>query len=193
MWSRYHQTEEFQQPWLLRFFDQIRFYEVSEEELMVMREDFPRGRCHIRIEAGHFSLAAYKQFLAQQQDSIQAFKSRQQAAFEAERARWAAAGQVTHLAEEELVAEAEDALALGDGEYLVQSHVHGNVWQVPLQVGDRVKAGQALIVIESMKMEIVVSADADGEVRQILCSEGKQLSPGQNLLVLAHHDETKGK
>ncbi|MBE0510668.1 MAG: hypothetical protein IBX49_08075, partial [Gammaproteobacteria bacterium] len=61
-------------------------------------------------------------------DSIQAFKSRQQGAF----ARWVAAGQVTHLAEEERVAEADDALALGDGKYVVQRHVHGNVWQIPL-------------------------------------------------------------
>ncbi|MBE0509958.1 MAG: hypothetical protein IBX49_04455, partial [Gammaproteobacteria bacterium] len=64
-----------------------------------------------------------------------------------------------------------------------------------LKVDDRIKVGQTLIVIESMEMEmeieieIVISANADGEVRQILCSEGKQLSPGQNLLILAHQDD----
>ena len=37
MWNRYRQTAEFSQPWLLRFFDQIRFYEVSAEELQQIR------------------------------------------------------------------------------------------------------------------------------------------------------------
>src|SRR5690606_11240731 len=33
MWNRYRKTEAFTQPWLLRFFDQIRFYPVSAQEL----------------------------------------------------------------------------------------------------------------------------------------------------------------
>src|SRR5690606_27018317 len=42
MWNRYRQTKEFAQPWLLNFFDQIRFYEVSQEELQRIRRDFPQ-------------------------------------------------------------------------------------------------------------------------------------------------------
>ena len=93
MWNRYHVTREFPKPWLLRFFDQIRFYEVSEDELLAMREDFPRGRCHIEIEETTFSLARYNRFVAEHREDIAAFKARQQAAFDAERRRWAAAGQ----------------------------------------------------------------------------------------------------
>ena len=193
MWSRYHQTAEFEHPWLLRFFDQIRFYEVSEEALLVMREDFPRGRCHIEIEESQFSLSDYKRFLEDNRSEIQAFKSRQQAAFEAERARWAAAGQVLHVAEEEPVAESEDALALGADQFAVQSHVHGNIWQIPVAVGDTVEAGQPLLVIESMKMEIVITAEQTGTIEQLLCSEGKQVTPGQHLLVLKHPSQAKEK
>lgn len=42
MWNRLRSTESFQsgKPWLLRFFDQIQFYEVSAEELLQLREDF---------------------------------------------------------------------------------------------------------------------------------------------------------
>ena len=52
MWNRYQQTRDFRDgtPWLLRFFDQIRFYPVSAEELLKMREDFPHGRFLLRIE-----------------------------------------------------------------------------------------------------------------------------------------------
>ncbi|MEQ9508829.1 MAG: 5-oxoprolinase/urea amidolyase family protein, partial [Alloalcanivorax xenomutans] len=43
MWNRYRTTEAFTKPWLLRFFDQIRFYEVSAGELQRIRRDFPKG------------------------------------------------------------------------------------------------------------------------------------------------------
>src|SRR3954469_11847506 len=65
MWNRYRQTAEFRdgKQWLLRFFDQIRFYEVSEEELLAHRRDFPLGRFDVRIEETTFSLADYNRFL----------------------------------------------------------------------------------------------------------------------------------
>ena len=43
MWNRWRKTPEFKQPWLLRFFDQIRFFPVGEQELLDIRERFPRG------------------------------------------------------------------------------------------------------------------------------------------------------
>jgi urea carboxylase len=54
MWNRYRQTAEFKQPWLLNFFDQIRFYEVSSEELKQIRRDFPQGRYPLKIEESQF-------------------------------------------------------------------------------------------------------------------------------------------
>ena len=93
MWNRWRKTAEFEQPWLLRFFDQIRFFPVSEAELLEIREDFPHGRYPLRIEPTTFKLADYNRFLADNQADIAAFKARQQAAFEAERERWIATGQ----------------------------------------------------------------------------------------------------
>ncbi|MGD9948572.1 MAG: urea carboxylase, partial [Desulfobulbus sp.] len=51
MWNRYNTTREFEpgKPWLLRFFDQIRFYPVSREELMQIRHDFPHGAAGLKI------------------------------------------------------------------------------------------------------------------------------------------------
>src|SRR6185437_12803557 len=52
MWNRYRTTREFaaSKPWLLRFFDEIRFHEVSEAELAELRADFVAGRASLKIE-----------------------------------------------------------------------------------------------------------------------------------------------
>ena len=61
MWNRYRQTAEFPggKPWLLRFFDQIRFYPVSESELLKLRKDFIAGHFKLRVEETTFSLKQY--------------------------------------------------------------------------------------------------------------------------------------
>ena len=185
MWNRWHRTAEFEQPWLLRFFDQIRFFPVSEAELLQIREDFPRGRYPLRIEPTTFSLSAYNRFLADNSDSIAAFKSRQQAAFDAERERWIATGQATfeHL-ETDPIDELANELELSDTEIAIESHVHGSVWQSNVAAGDRVASGDVLMVLESMKMEITLHAEHAGTVTRILCEPGTLVSPGQKLLVL---------
>jgi len=49
----------------------------------------------------------------------------------------------------------------------VESDVQGNVWKVEVAVGDRVRAGDVLVILESMKMEIPVEAPADGVVVEL--------------------------
>ena len=91
MWNRWRDARkgaadfEAGKPWLLRFFDQIRFYPVSADELTQWRQDFPAGRAKLRMEEGQFSLADYQRFLADNAESIADFKRTQQTAFEAER------------------------------------------------------------------------------------------------------------
>src|SRR5882757_6316041 len=90
MWNRWRQTADFTdgKPWLLRFFDQIRFYECSPKELFKFREDFPLGRFKLRVEEQTFRLRDYQKFLADNATSITAFKTRQQQSFDEERHRW---------------------------------------------------------------------------------------------------------
>jgi urea carboxylase len=184
MWNRYRQTDAFTRPWLLRFFDQIRFFPVSPEELVQIREDFPRGRYPLRIEDTTFSLSRYEAFLAEHRTSIADFKAGQQAAFEAERARWAAAGQDLVIDDGHALASDADESALADGERGASTHVHGSVWQVLVEPGQRVAAGDTLLVVESMKMEIAVVAEHAGTVTRVLCKPGLHVAPGQTLLVL---------
>ena len=187
MWNRWRQTEQFTEgkPWLLRFFDQIRFYPVSAEELLQIREDFPLGRYPLRIEETTFRLADYNRFLTDNADSITAFKTQQQAAFEAERERWKAAGQAEYATDTNVAEAATDSeLDLPEHGRAIASHVAGNVWKVMAADGDKVKAGDPLVIVESMKMEFSVAAPCDGTVYKVFCREGGQVSAGQDLLAL---------
>ena len=191
MWNRWRDERQGAaqftegKPWLLRFFDQIRFYPVSAEELLQIREDFPLGRYKLRIEETTFRLADYNRFLADNADSIAAFKTQQQAAFEAERERWKAAGQAEYATDANVAEAATDSeLDLPEHGRAIASHVAGNVWKVMAADGDKVKAGDPLVIVESMKMEFSVPAPCDGTIYKVFCREGGQVSAGQDLLVL---------
>lgn len=191
MWNRYRQTASFRddKPWLLRFFDQIRFYEVSEEQLLEHRRDFPLGRFDIKIEDTTFSLADYNRFLAEQQDSIAAFKHRQQSAFDAERERWGRNGQADFVGEEAAPdAALEERLPAGQ-QYLT-AEVPGSVWKIVAQPGERLAAGDTVAIFESMKMEITLRAAAPGAVLEWLVSEGKPVNAGQRIAIFRQAEES---
>ena len=68
MWNRYKQTADFIEgkQWLLRFFDQIRFYPVSKEEILEMRKDFVQGRLKLEVEETVLKLRDYNDELVSQ-------------------------------------------------------------------------------------------------------------------------------
>lgn len=187
IWNKFLKNPVFQdgKPWLLRFFDQVRFYPVTEAELDALRADFREGRAAVRIEEEVFDFAAHQRFLAQQADSIAAFQARQKRAFDAEVALWKAgeAEAAQHAAETE--PDLEPQAALSDGERLVSADMCGNVWKIPVQVGQSVSAGDTLVVVEAMKMELSVVAPAAGTVAAIRCAPGKPVNAGDPLIVLA--------
>jgi urea carboxylase len=184
MWNRYREVEAFGgMPWLLRFFDQIRFYPVSADELQVIRKEFPLGRYPLRIEETELRLNDYQAFLEQEADGIQAFRQQQQAAFKAERERWIANGQANYESEEAVAESVEDAPLLA-GQQSIESHIAGNLWQVQVAEGAQVKAGDVLVILESMKMEIPLVAPCDGVVASIHVQPGSAVRAGQRVLVL---------
>ncbi|UVM71194.1 urea carboxylase [Pseudomonas alvandae] len=184
MWNRYRDVAAFDgKPWLLRFFDQIRFYPVSADELLRIRRDFPLGRFDLNIEYSQLNLADYQGFLAREADSIAAFRQQQQQAFKAERERWIASGQAHFDSEEPTPAPSEETL-LGEDQLSVDSHIAGNLWQVQIEVGTRVAAGDVLVILESMKMEIPVLAPMAGVVREVRVQPGSAVRAGQRVVVL---------
>ena len=66
----------------------------------------------------------------------------------------------------------------------VLSEVAGTVWKVEVAVGQTVVEGDTLLIVESMKMEIPVSAPKAGTVAEIRTAEGEPVSDGQLLVIL---------
>jgi len=182
MWNRFHETAEFPSgtPWLLRFFDQIRFHPVSERELLAFRAAFPRGRVGLKMEETTFRFADYRAFLERNATSIEAFRARQRAAFIAERERWAALPPPPEVADVPVAA--DDAVP--PGALAVRAAVTGSVWQIAAPAGARVAAGDRLVVIETMKMETPVLAPAAGVVVAVCCAPGALVRAGQTLVGL---------
>ncbi|KAB0628828.1 urea carboxylase [Acinetobacter gandensis] len=187
MWSRYRKNADFEQgkPWLLRFFDQIKFYEVSEEELMQMREDFKAGRLKLRIEEGVLNLKEYNDFLTENQASISAFKSVQQANFDAERRRWHEAGLAEYVSESLDAVDDGEGVEVPEGGCAVESHMPGSIWKIECQSGDIVEEGATLAVIEAMKIEIPIIAPERMRVDAITIEKGQTVKTGQVLFTLA--------
>ena len=186
VWNPWRSTAEFEpgKPWLLRFFDQIRFHEVSAAELLKFRDDFLHGKARLEITPARFRLAEYRAFLVENAPDIAAFKTRQQSAFEAERARWEASGQASYGAD---APETRDDIveALPQDGVAVPSPVSGSIWAINVAPGDRVARGAVLMVVESMKMEFAVTAPDDGVIAELRCAEKRMVSLGQVLAVLA--------
>ncbi|WOD29549.1 urea carboxylase [Alloalcanivorax xenomutans] len=181
MWNRYRTTEAFTKPWLLRFFDQIRFYEVSAGELQRIRRDFPKGDYPLKVEETTFSLNAYQDFLRRNDDSIRAFTGQRNQAFEEELQRWVESGQIHFESQQDLNGDDGDGLPEGTP---VESPTAGNIWQLNVAEGDNVEAGQVVAILESMKMEIEVTAPDAGQVLHIARQEGQQINAGQAIMVL---------
>ncbi len=66
----------------------------------------------------------------------------------------------------------------------VEAPLPGNVLNVKVSVGQAVKAGDVLVIIEAMKMENEVAAPCDGVVKQIVADKGAVVATGDTLLVI---------
>ena len=187
MWSRYRKNPDFEQgkPWLLRFFDQIKFYEVSETELMQMREDFKAGRLKLRVEDGVLNLKEYNDFLIENAASISSFKAVQQANFEDERRRWHEAGLAEYVSESLDTVLDDSEIQIPEGGCAVESHMPGSIWKIECTSGDIVEEGATLAVIEAMKIEIPIIAPERMKVETITIEKGQTVKTGQVLFTLA--------
>ncbi len=191
MWNRLRSTESFEpgKPWLLRFFDQIQFYPVEADELLDMREDFLRGRFEADIQETTFNLGEYLQFQESIKENVELFRSKQQAAFNAERESWKALGIAEHIGEESnnVVEEVE----IPKGATPVLCTMPGSIWKVLVEPGQYVEKGDTLIIEESMKMEFPQSSPCDGYVADIYVKPGDSVQAGQ--LIVSIFNETKEK
>ena len=185
VWSTHRQEGPFEPgvPWLLRFFDRIRWYPVEPSELLEMRADMAAGRLALRIEEGTFGMAEYEDFLAEHAESIAAFRARQAAAFAAERAAWEAAGEFDRV-DPQPVAAPTPEVVVPVGCEGVEAPFVANLFRIDIAEGDFVAEGQTIFAVEAMKMEASVTAPVSGRVVSVVAELGSQVGPGTVLAVI---------
>ncbi|HEY8546426.1 MAG TPA: urea carboxylase [Acidimicrobiales bacterium] len=176
------------EPWLLRCFDRLRFHAVDADELLELRADCAAGRWAPEITDGTLSIAEHHRFLDATADAIAGFRDRQQAAFGAERERWAASGELAtaDAIERELLAApaAGPEVEVPEGAWAVTAPLAARVWAVPVREGDRVAAGDPVVVLEAMKTETVLRAPGAAAVVRVCCEPGELVAPGRVLAVV---------
>ena len=182
IWNKFLSNRQFgAEPWLLRFFDRVRFYPVTEAELDQFRADFRAGRAEVRVEDAFFDLAEHERSMRTAAPEIEAFKQRQQLAYAAEIERW----QIDAVPAQH--DEADTAPVVVDG-HAVQADISGNVWKVLVAEGQTVAVGEPLVILEAMKMEFQVTAAMAGKVGALHCRSGKPVTAGDALLALLPGD-----
>lgn len=80
---------------------------------------------------------------------------------------------------------AEDVRPTPSNAKAVNAPLAGNVINIPVAIGQQVKAGETLLILEAMKMETNISAPQDGQVVDILVREGDNISVGDAMLTVA--------
>ncbi|KAG8152289.1 urea carboxylase [Burkholderia catarinensis] len=183
IWNKFLKNRMFVdgKPWLLRFFDQVRFYPVSESELDALRADFREGRQIVRIDEEVFDLGEYNAFLQRIEPELQTFREAQKQAFKAEVAHWASSAEGEHDASGGV--ERVNGIHVADVG-AIQADISGNVWKLTAQPGDTVSAGDTLMILEAMKMEFPIVAPRDGRIMDFHCRPGMMVHAGDPLVSL---------
>ncbi|NUK06379.1 carboxyltransferase domain-containing protein, partial [Streptomyces lunaelactis] len=179
VWSRWQER-----PWLLRFFDRIKWYPVDAEELLELRADMAAGRFTPRIEEGTFSLADHQRFLADNAPSIASFRTRQARAFAEERDAWEASGEFARAATSTALPAPVAELDVPPGGRVLEAEFAASVWQLNAEPGAVVSTGQPLLTLEAMKMESRINAPYAARVTRFLVTPGTQVEAGTPLAIL---------
>lgn len=179
-------------PWLLRFFDRVQYFPVTDEELEELRARYRKGDYPIKIREEKFSYREHQKFLCKNKKSIETFEHQRDAAYSEERQRWEKDGEggsdaaAKHASGQTSKTDESSAKTTSDAKNLVPvtGGVAANVWAVHVEVGTSVVQGDMLLALESMKVEILVEAPTSGVVRHIAAEKGQSVAPDDILIVL---------
>lgn len=169
-------------PWLLTPFDQVSFYPVSEEELEQMVEDSKHGKFEVDIVESVFDHTKYLTWIQANSESIQKFQETQDGEKLQEFKR------LIQVANEEL-SKSGSKIEQNVEEYpedaeMIYSEYSGRFWKSLVKVGDEVKEGQSLVVIEAMKTEMVVNSTKSGKVLKVVHTNGDMVEAGDLVVVV---------
>lgn len=66
----------------------------------------------------------------------------------------------------------------------VKASMAGSVWKYTVAVGDKVEAGQDVVILESMKMEIPIATEQAGTVKALQVAEGDFVNEGDVIVII---------
>ncbi|CAF1435623.1 unnamed protein product [Adineta ricciae] len=165
-----------QKPWLFRFFDQIRFYPVDENQLEIQREDFRHGKLQIKIiEDNFFYLNQYDEFLQKEKQSIDLFLHKRDEAFNKEISLWKnyEQNQIETTISTEILQEIEEE---NENIKTIRADICGNVWKILIETNQFVNVDTPILILEAMKMELIIRSPFQGQIINIHCQIGQLVS-----------------
>ncbi|ODV70023.1 hypothetical protein HYPBUDRAFT_178118 [Hyphopichia burtonii NRRL Y-1933] len=170
------------QPWLLSPFDQVEFYPVSEEEIDKFTDEMNAGHFKVEIIESVFDHGKYLQWIQANSQAIEEFRENQGGDKLEEFNR------LIQVSNADLETSggpklSEDDKFSEDAE-MVYSEYSGRFWKPLAAVGDEVKEGDSLIVVEAMKTEMVVVAPKAGKVVKIFHKNGDMVDAGDLVAVI---------
>jgi len=178
-----------EKPWLFEDFDQITFYEVSEEEYEKQMAIFHSGRYEYEWEDVEFDLKEHNQLLRDTKQEVEKIRAEQREAqakmdkLEKELLeKWAKEkeeGKISMDTVEELLNDPDISP--------IEAPLNANVWKVEIKEGDKIEKEKIVTILEAMKLEIPVRAEEDmvgWTVEKVLVKPNDVVQAGNPLILL---------
>ena len=166
---------------MLSPFDQIEFYPVSEEQIDKYTEEASAGKFKVDIVESVFDHKKYLDWVQENSKSIDEFQKQSGQKRE----------EVSNLIkqsnaelEKSSITQKSDEDIYGENAEKVYSEYSGRVWKPLVEVGDEVKDGQGIIVVEAMKTEMVVGSTKAGKVVKIVHTNGDVIDAGDLVAII---------
>lgn len=176
-------------PWLLQFFDHVKFYLVDDDELIEKRKLYSLGKFKLEIENIMFSFKDYKNFIEKNKDSIFEFEVKHSINAISKKIDWNLyrnEGKVLNSCHEKKIENAEYVCKhLSDCSF-IKSSTAGILYDIKVNIGDHVRKGQTIMQVELMKMNINVITPREGTVKTIFKESNCMIHPGDLLCAISY-------
>lgn len=178
-----------EKPWLFDDFDQITFYEVSEEEYAGLIQTFRSGRYKYEYEETEFDMKEHNKLLRETADEVKKIRQKQrEAQAEMDKVEKEMLDRWNKEKEEGKVSVDTVEELLNDPDIMpIEAPVNANVWKIQVEEGNELKEDQTVVILEAMKLEINVNAEANmagAKVEKLLVKPNDVVEAGKPLMLL---------
>ncbi|CAB4253695.1 similar to Saccharomyces cerevisiae YBR208C DUR1,2 Urea amidolyase, contains both urea carboxylase and allophanate hydrolase activities, degrades urea to CO2 and NH3 [Maudiozyma barnettii] len=182
IWDKLSLEKHTSHPWLVSPFDQIEFYEVNEARLDSDTRDWENGKFDVQIEETLFDHREYLNWIEENKDSIHIFQQSQDSGLKEKFIKLIEGSdmEVKKSGDKKIIPVEE----FPENTQLVYSEFAGRFWKNVVSSGDYVKEGEALIIIEAMKTEMIVAATTAGKVLRVFHENGDIVNSGDPVVII---------